>query len=1821
MIEVCHSDPADNTVRVIELLQSHDKIPDSAAEFVKLVEMMWQRNNKTTMTAIRRALFLAFPNDQRLHPNNEATDATRDEIITAMLTHMKPTQVARQLQRVYRDPQPQGGQVPSKEDITFPFLEATSESYQARFNQEEQQKATVQRHAAENDKRIAAKDRYNATRRPPPPQPRVAVNLASTGEEQHTALVVHRNAAEPSITDAGNILHNIPGECPGCLKLNATHSFPATCPVGGWYKGFLPRPLAPLDDLKKHNEYGKSLSPPRPPKTVDEFNDYLSNMPSNASYQDKLGRTHTIYPINRAQVREAYARQSIQVAEFDPLVHKVAMVTAGGITSDDGEAGLSKALGNMSVNNAAAHYDSPDSYTDEDDDQEFDGFNGFVVDYVYPPSFSAKAEETPLTGDPQMLVAGDNISTANVMANGRTLPPSFAIKSAGETVTMVKGAVGGHKDNLQVIQALLSELGESHSDNYVGEFPAAIADALSRCNIKVPISTILGGAQVKRFLATAFMDLLQLHLEELVSQPPTSVEAAEGTSYGQKLASVGAMEDSKNIETQSQPVQHIANNVYRPSETTKRALNPHIQAMAIKSQQAAITMVVPRSIQGSLAFLEGVPIVFIFKDRRGDWTSQASDKCLIDTGCNTATLSPSTADGMLHLMDKSIEDVHIQGAGGATKMRGMIPKGKVTIMFNPKNPDQACYSSPPFLLAPRQDGTDANNFAYDALIPVQMLIEMGARIDYSVKPPTFSYRNVSGTMTTLPLKNGVWKANKEEATDGLDSIQAACVSQLTAVTIACPVIDFSQPESPPYMVNKHSWYDCWMMVTLSANLGKRGDMNSFDAMTPLALDGVIEIIVFGSVCSRWPTLGDVSGQGARKERIHQIAVALQTKMNHDLHNSHRIKVRVTHGGSKWAVDTNAKPQYRMVFIVPQNSTDIPDFEEQFNTLQRHTDPETHWFDGETTKAVMDSLLMDEWVEEEGSEIDPIEECTVIHIDVENNGEASCACTSTCTCATRPKSNQDADATPPKDNGGAKCACTSACTCFQQPALIIQLSGASGSNIGKRKKGSDDDKPAKKCAVIMQGHPLDINKRGNVHNYHIGAHPTKEAIEYFSRYSEPRTAVIVTAPVLPVKFRNGPNTADAVIAPDTFKTRGRAGFDGSNIVLVESTSISEAQKESLTYQMEVDMDMKNPVIRPDGSVRISDQTWDDTNNEISYAEDGGTTAKLPYYVALEIKIKGKIAEIRLLNIDPGNTGNPNVKKENALNMLFGDTSADKLPLELIPAYELSFNPLGCLGTSDIARSMVYPPEGVKVLMLPSISGMKPCYTTFPTLCDRFRQLLGNLALKGPTTQYTPTSAEDTPLRVEIEFRDDGNVITQLGGEAHRFQNALENTAQFRIGHLEDTRHHVAQPLPVPPSYPVNSPDSIQHNLSTIIEFIRTGKKQPVELQIFDQEEGVPSVNVMQANYYYQELSDFRTTNGADLFGLNQNGARKTWASEMHRRLKDITTTSLVKPFQPRKQPKRQKFAGLGYGAAKQQSNLKPNNASRSAPKEQQDSVPAVAKRTLLDYFTPQTATAQGENTNPNTKGQEHKKSYEGQSVATILNADLQPFSFADKQKTPGNSKHEQRWDPWEQDGKWVKALADPMGPLAEAMQKQNKGKWLQMRTSFTVETNANEVEKHRLWKIEGTHRRMVPKPQERVKLLTDTHTAHGHWGVNRTLVLAAKNYWMPRMKDIVTNIVSTCTACQKVRVSFDGYQPTMQPLPIKGLYYRWSLDLATMPYDSNRGNKYIIVMIEHYSKYVELVAIPNKEAKYVAAAFRERVIARHGGCAEVLTDNVPVGNLL
>jgi hypothetical protein len=68
-----------------------------------------------------------------------------------------------------------------------------------------------------------------------------------------------------------------------------------------------------------------------------------------------------------------------------------------------------------------------------------------------------------------------------------------------------------------------------------------------------------------------------------------------------------------------------------------------------------------------------------------------------------------------------------------------------------------------------------------------------------------------------------------------------------------------------------------------------------------------------------------------------------------------------------------------------------------------------------------------------------------------------------------------------------------------------------------------------------------------------------------------------------------------------------------------------------------------------------------------------------------------------------------------------------------------------------------------------------------------------------------------------------------------------------------------------------------------------------------------------------------------------------------------------------------------------------------------------------------------------------------------------------------------------------------------------------------------------------------------------------------------------------------------------------------MFYHWSCDLARELPQTSKGNVYIMIMIEKVSKWVELVAMPDKSSHSTSQAFLQQVLNRFGACAESLTD--------
>ena len=146
------------------------------------------------------------------------------------------------------------------------------------------------------------------------------------------------------------------------------------------------------------------------------------------------------------------------------------------------------------------------------------------------------------------------------------------------------------------------------------------------------------------------------------------------------------------------------------------------------------------------------------------------------------------------------------------------------------------------------------------------------------------------------------------------------------------------------------------------------------------------------------------------------------------------------------------------------------------------------------------------------------------------------------------------------------------------------------------------------------------------------------------------------------------------------------------------------------------------------------------------------------------------------------------------------------------------------------------------------------------------------------------------------------------------------------------------------------------------------------------------------------------------------------------------------------------------------------------------------------------------------------------------------------------------------------------------------------------------------------RREVPPPDLRPSLVAQAHALGGHFGSRRTQHLLLSRYWWQGMQKDANQLVAACPKCDRVRASFNTPRPTLQPLPIEGLFYRWGVDTSGPFEVSKRGNRYILHAVEHYSGLMEAVPMPSKESSDTAYAFSVAVISRYGGSAQVLTDN-------
>jgi hypothetical protein len=133
-----------------------------------------------------------------------------------------------------------------------------------------------------------------------------------------------------------------------------------------------------------------------------------------------------------------------------------------------------------------------------------------------------------------------------------------------------------------------------------------------------------------------------------------------------------------------------------------------------------------------------------------------------------------------------------------------------------------------------------------------------------------------------------------------------------------------------------------------------------------------------------------------------------------------------------------------------------------------------------------------------------------------------------------------------------------------------------------------------------------------------------------------------------------------------------------------------------------------------------------------------------------------------------------------------------------------------------------------------------------------------------------------------------------------------------------------------------------------------------------------------------------------------------------------------------------------------------------------------------------------------------------------------------------------------------------------------------------------------------------------------HEAHGHFlaghfGISKTKERLLQSYYWPNMESDISEHLRRCNKCQTAKPGKTAPE-LLSPLPqCTELNQRVHADLFGPLKTSEGDKKFILCITDAFTKYVELVVLPNKEALTVATALLNRWICRHGLPLEFITD--------
>lgn len=133
--------------------------------------------------------------------------------------------------------------------------------------------------------------------------------------------------------------------------------------------------------------------------------------------------------------------------------------------------------------------------------------------------------------------------------------------------------------------------------------------------------------------------------------------------------------------------------------------------------------------------------------------------------------------------------------------------------------------------------------------------------------------------------------------------------------------------------------------------------------------------------------------------------------------------------------------------------------------------------------------------------------------------------------------------------------------------------------------------------------------------------------------------------------------------------------------------------------------------------------------------------------------------------------------------------------------------------------------------------------------------------------------------------------------------------------------------------------------------------------------------------------------------------------------------------------------------------------------------------------------------------------------------------------------------------------------------------------------------------ENTERWVVPRGV-RWQLLKANHDDVGHFGFDKTLERIRSSYWFPKMRKFIKKYISACLGCAHHKIPTGAKEGVLHPIPkVEVPFHTVHADHLGPFVRSKKRNTYLLVIVDAFTKYVNLTPVRSTKSKASIKVFR------------------------